>query len=109
MSELDVEVLTMGQRRLGHRRIAGGARRWTAALALCLVLWGGSLAVPAAHAVVPAVDPGGFVGLAPTRLLDTRTDGGAVGPGETRSLPVTGADGVPSSGVSAVVLNVTVT
>jgi hypothetical protein len=53
---------------------------------------------------------GMFNALAPSRLLDTRTDpGGPVGPGATRSLQVTGRGGVPASGVSAVVLNVTVT
>ena len=99
----------MGRRRLGHRRIAAGARRWTAVISLCLVMCVGNLVAPAAHAVAPAVDPGGFVGLAPARLLDTRTSGPTLGAGQTRPLKVTGAGGVPSSGVSAVVLNVTVT
>ncbi|CAM5522991.1 hypothetical protein SAVIM338S_03976 [Streptomyces avidinii] len=49
----------------------------------------------------------------PVRLLDTR-DGtgarsGAVGPGGSVSLRVTDVEGVPESGVTAVVLNVTVT
>lgn len=109
MGEMDVEVLTMGRRRLGHRRIAAGARRWTAVISLCLVMCVGNLVAPAAHAVAPAVDPGGFVGLAPARLLDTRTSGPTLGAGQTRPLKVTGAGGVPSAGVSAVVLNVTVT
>ncbi len=51
--------------------------------------------------------------LAPTRILDTRTGNGGfstpVGSGQTINLQVTGRGGVPSSGVSAVVLNVTVT
>ncbi len=46
----------------------------------------------------------------PSRLLDTREDaGGPVGQGRTRNLLVTGRGGVPASGASAVVLNVTVT
>ena len=52
---------------------------------------------------------GGFASLSPSRLLDTRTNGPALGAGQTRTLKVTGVGGVPSTGVSAVVLNVTVT
>ncbi len=49
--------------------------------------------------------------LAPARLLDTRTDGGAAQPvGQTPlTLPVVGRGGVPAAGVAAVVLNVTAT
>jgi uncharacterized protein YkwD len=59
----------------------------------------------------------GYVPLLPARLLDTRSGrptvdglaagGGAVGPGATRDLVVTGRGGVPASGAGAVVLNVT--
>jgi hypothetical protein len=49
-----------------------------------------------------------FTPVAPSRLLDTRT-GAKVGPAGTVGLQVTGRGGVPASGVSAVVLNVTVT
>ena len=49
--------------------------------------------------------------LTPSRILDTRFGTGApvatVGPDATLDLQVTGRGGVPSSGVSAVVLNVT--
>jgi hypothetical protein len=49
----------------------------------------------------------------PHRILDTRngTGGvkGAVGPAQSAKLQVTGVQGVPSSGVTAVVMNVTVT
>ena len=55
----------------------------------------------------------GFVGVTPARLLDTRDGTGApaaaIGPGGIVDLQVTGRGGVPDSGVSAVVLNVTVT
>ena len=62
----------------------------------------------------PAPVPGaGYHPLTPSRILDTRTGNGApvapVGPGATLHLQVTGRGGVPATGVSAVVLNVTVT
>jgi hypothetical protein len=54
-----------------------------------------------------------FTSLTPARILDTRTSTGGlpgkVGPGATIDAPVTGAGGVPATGVAAVVLNVTVT
>lgn len=57
--------------------------------------------------------PGAFNVLAPERLLDTRTGNGRTGTSAVPSagvvpLQVTGRGGVPASGVSAVVLNVTV-
>ena len=62
---------------------------------------------------------GGFVGLTPARLLDTRADGttvdgsfagaGAVTGGATFELDVSGRGGVPATGAGAVALNVTVT
>ena len=76
----------------------------------------------AAHAapVVPATGSpatlstaatGGFVGVTPFRLLDTREGNGApkapVGPGGSIDLQVTGRGGVPAADVAAVVLNVT--
>lgn len=61
-----------------------------------------------AHTASPAA--GLFHGLSPTRLVDTRTGFGGVTPGPDGQLDVqvTGAGGVPASGVSAVVLNTTV-
>ncbi len=51
--------------------------------------------------------------LSPARILDTREGNGArqvkVGQGQTIALQVTGRGNVPASGVSAVVMNVTVT
>ena len=55
----------------------------------------------------PAARGGRLTALEPARLLDTRTDGGAITGGTTRTLVVTGRSGVPASGVAAVVLNVT--
>jgi SpoIID/LytB domain protein len=54
---------------------------------------------------------GQFVGMQPSRLLDTRTANGghpaAFNPAETFALRVLGRGGVPTTGVSAVVLTVT--
>ena len=55
--------------------------------------------------------PGSFSALSPVRIMDTRLNLGATGPVPawgTTSLQVLGQGGVPASGVSAVVLNVTV-
>jgi streptogramin lyase len=61
-----------------------------------------------------APDPSGeFTGVAPARILDTRTGlgrGGVPGPlgsGQTFGAQITGLGGVPAGGVSAVVMNVT--
>ncbi|HUN36584.1 MAG TPA: fibronectin type III domain-containing protein, partial [Trebonia sp.] len=54
-----------------------------------------------------------YTPVSPVRVMDTRNGtGGVTGPvaaGKSVSLQVAGVDGVPSSGVSAVVMNVTVT
>jgi len=65
----------------------------------------------------PYPDAASFHTLYPGRLLDTRATGstvdgqakggGALGPGAERALQVGGRDGIPASGVGAVVLNVT--
>jgi alpha-tubulin suppressor-like RCC1 family protein len=68
---------------------------------------------PAPTALASTVTTGGFTSLAPSRLLDTRIGVGAIKAaavaGGTVHLQVAGRGGVPASGVSAVVLNVTVT
>lgn len=77
----------------------------------------GVVGVPAGNAIVvyeSVPGPGGgYHGLTPARLLDTRSGLGApaakVGPGGSVDLQVTGRGGVPATGVSAVALNVTVT
>jgi len=57
--------------------------------------------------------PGEFHELTPARVLDTRNGTGGfsapVGPGGTIAVPVAGQGGVPATGASAVVLNVTIT
>jgi len=50
-----------------------------------------------------------FVPLSMTRVYDSRAAGGTLGAAATRLVPVLGQGGVPSSGVSAVVLNITST
>jgi stage II sporulation protein D len=54
--------------------------------------------MPSAHVV--------FHPLPPTRIVDTRNTGGALGAGVTRSVKVTGVAGVPATGVVDVALNV---
>ncbi|MER8041974.1 hypothetical protein [Streptomyces sp. NPDC094032] len=58
-----------------------------------------------------AAAPGRFVPVAPKRFLDTRSGTGApkakVGAGGTVKLKVAGVHGVPATGVTAVVMNVT--
>ncbi|HEY5116704.1 MAG TPA: S8 family serine peptidase, partial [Nakamurella sp.] len=56
----------------------------------------------------PAIVPGMFTPLTPSRLLDTRSDaGGPVPAMGTITVQITGAAGIPSTGVSAVAINVT--
>ncbi|MGH9154146.1 MAG: PKD domain-containing protein, partial [Acidimicrobiales bacterium] len=72
----------------------------TTHVVLDVVGWFGAEGVAAGDRYIP---------LPPARILDTRTGGAPVGPGATVPAAVTGVGGVPASGVSAVVLNVTVT
>ena len=78
-------------------------------LAVALSLIG--VVAPPAHAAT-GQQPGTFVALTPTRILDTR-DGtgvgvaGAVAANGTVNLKIFGAGGIPTSNVSAVVMNVT--
>jgi hypothetical protein len=84
--------------------------------ATCCVAGGMVVGVPGL-AVAPAAASSAvgasFVPLGPVRVLDTRTGtgghSGPVGPGKAISLQVSGVGGVPASGVTAVVLNVTAT
>ncbi|MBV8981295.1 MAG: PD40 domain-containing protein, partial [Acidimicrobiia bacterium] len=50
-----------------------------------------------------------YTPLSPARILDTRTTNAPLTQGQTRSVQVAGQGGVPASGVSAVVVNVTET
>ncbi|MDT0215593.1 carboxypeptidase regulatory-like domain-containing protein [Rothia sp. ARF10] len=76
----------------------------------------GATSPPTSPAAAAAAS-GGYQALSPARLLDTRATGttvdgvskggGPLGPGATRTVKVTGRGGVPTTGVAAVVLNVT--
>jgi hypothetical protein len=55
------------------------------------------------------MNPGAVMAVSPSRILDTRITGPNLGAGQTRTVKVTGVGGVPSTGVSAVILNITVT
>jgi len=57
---------------------------------------------------VPPAASGRFHPLTPARILDTRTTASPVTAGADRQVAVTGVGGVPTTGVSAVVLNATV-
>jgi len=73
----------------------------------------GFMHAPANTATRALGAPGALVTLSPARVLDTRTgNGAAVAPVAARAdlvLQVAGRGGVPATGVSAVVVNVTVT
>lgn len=62
---------------------------------------------PPVVAAVPLVGNTGYVALNPARLVDTRTTFQALAGGKRADVTVLGKGGVPASGVSAVVLNVT--
>ena len=90
----------------------------SAALTISFAAVGGAITASAAPAVGPAaptlatgVADGTYVSLAPSRLLDSRISplSRPLNSGETYSVKITGRGGVPTSGVSAVVLNLTVT
>ena len=59
----------------------------------------------------PSSEPGSFVAVSPSRIIDTRPGkvGNGFGGGSPYVFTVTGSGGVPYSGVTAVSLNVTVT
>jgi von Willebrand factor type A domain/Bacterial TSP3 repeat len=71
-----------------------------------------SVVFPSSASAAAPTRAGSYASLAPARLLDTRIGVGAakaaVAPFGTVSVQVTGRGGVPATGVSAVVLNVTV-
>ncbi|HYS28126.1 MAG TPA: hypothetical protein VEQ12_01305 [Candidatus Limnocylindria bacterium] len=75
----------------------------------------GTSSPPPTPTPTPSLLPAGqYNALPPTRILDTRNGTGGVlaaplGPGATLDVQVTGHGGVPTTGVSAVVLNVTTT
>ena len=97
--------------RLARHRAPRQRLRFGTPLLVVAVLLGLSILAPATARA--ATQPGTFCPLPAARLLDTRSGVGApaaaVAPWSAVHLQVTGRGGVPASGVSAVVLNVTVT
>lgn len=84
--------------------------RWLLAGAVASLIAGGlAVVVHDSPASAASSAPGSFTSVTPARLLDTRSAGGPVASNATVVLPVDGHGGVPASGVSAVVLRVTVT
>ena len=84
------------------------------AIGVVLAVWVSSLAAIDGWSARAGASPetSKFVPLAPTRVLDSRIGlghAGATPPGGTTTLPMLGRGGVPTSGVTAVLLNVTVT
>lgn len=83
----------------------------TAAALTLAVLPGVGHAAPTAATSITQV--GDYFPVTPSRILDTREGNGApkhtVGAGQSITLQVAGRGGIPSTGVSAIVLNVTVT
>ncbi|GGF42590.1 hypothetical protein GCM10011519_15550 [Marmoricola endophyticus] len=81
---------------------------WSAGPALAGPAAGAAARTPAA---TPAADDAApvLVPVSPARLLDTRTTGGMVKTGGTVKVQAAGQGGLPSSGVAAVVVNLTVT
>lgn len=89
-------------------RVWVGSLRWLsfAVLAVMAAVVGlDCVAPPHADADTP-VAAGEYIPVTSTRLMDTRTSGGALAAGETRNVTVTGVAGVPTSGVSAVSLTI---
>ena len=96
------------------RTLAATAAGLALTLAGVGAVTGAAEAAPSAAAgVTPAVSPAvasqGFTAVAPTRILDSRTDPTfhKLSAAASGDLTVTGVAAVPSTGVSAVVLNVT--
>ena len=86
------------------RPLAAGAMAWAVAVMLLAGL------APARAATTPGST---YFPLSPSRILDTRNGTGApaghLGPGAAIDLTVVNANGVPATGVTAVILNVTAT
>jgi uncharacterized protein (DUF1501 family) len=67
--------------------------------------WGSTDIVGDILGYMRAGSPGRYFPLNPAQIVDTRSNGGAFGGQTTRTFTVTGVGGVPTSGVSAVALN----
>jgi uncharacterized protein (DUF1501 family) len=92
----------------GSRTVLGGT---FPDLGLFKIAPGGGLPLPSTGTAPSPGAPGEFVGVVPARVLDTRDGTGSpvrrLGGSATRNITVLGVGGVPASGVTAVVLNMT--
>ena len=92
---------------------AGLFRRVRRAVAAGLLLSAVGVSVGVGGSVAGATGPLTIHSIRPVRLLDTRSGNGApavkVGPGQKITVQITGREGLPTSGVSAVSVNFTVT
>ncbi len=88
----------------GRARAAAALLLMTATLSAVVPAAASSVAIPAALPSDAPPPGGGYVPLAPVRIADTRSGGGPTG---NLTVPVVGVGGVPATGVSEVVLNVT--
>jgi alpha-tubulin suppressor-like RCC1 family protein len=109
-----VPVVRFAPVRVGRRRLV--ARVAALALLGAVVAASSAAAVtpaPVAAVVAPPVGVSKYVPVSPARILDTRTGVGAPAArpasGASVQVQVTGRGGVPSTGVTAVTLNVVVT
>ncbi|MBI2706644.1 MAG: hypothetical protein HYX32_15340 [Actinobacteria bacterium] len=110
-----------GSTRPGSSNVNAAAGQTVANLAIVPVGSGGEITIfnnaGTTNAIVDiegwygSAEPAGdrFSPVPPARLLDTRSAGGAVGPGETRTIQVAGVAAAPASGVSAALVNLTAT
>jgi hypothetical protein len=94
--------------RTGENGVSASGRLQTDAF-----IGGWSQTTPPDPGLPPTVTQARYTPVTPARILDTRTGNGApqerLGPRQSLYLKVTGAGGVPLTGASAAVLNVTVT
>jgi hypothetical protein len=84
--------------------------RATVVMSMAVLLVAGGMVAPASSAVPQHANAATYVAVRPTRVMDTSSGLGAQAPPArgTSQLPVLGHAGVPSNGVTAVVLAVTV-
>jgi hypothetical protein len=80
-------------------------------IAVIAALFSATFLLTNSASATPSSEPGSFVAVSPSRIIDTRPGkvGNGFGGGSPYVFTVTGSGGVPYSGVTAVSLNVTVT
>jgi len=80
-------------------------------IAVIAALFSATFLLTNSASATPSSEPGSFIAVSPSRIIDTRPGkvGNGFGGGSPYVFTVTGSGGVPYSGVTAVSLNVTVT